>query len=261
LSDFIQEAANIWRRRDLVWNLALKGFKVRYKSSALALLWAVLNPLLMMFIFVAVFSYVVRLKIPNYPLFLLIALIPWQYLSHCVSLSPTVVISNSVLIKKVMFPRESLPLSLVVEHGLSFLISLCLLIIFLIAYRIRPTGWAALFIPLALVQVMFITGLSLLLSSLNVLYRDVQQLTEVVLLLWFYATPIFYPISMVPEKFQGWYLINPMAALTVSYRDVLLYAKPPDLFVVGQTVLISLAAFVIGWAVFRRISPVMADMV
>ena len=177
--------------RELIKTLAAKEVKIKYKSATLGWLWSLLNPLLLMLIFCVVFTYIMKVKIENFPIFLLCALLPWFYLSFSLNAATTSIVDNASLIKKTFFPYEVIPLSIVLANLFNFLISLGLLFLFLFFYRIFPTmGWF--YLPLVILfQTLFILGLCLLSAALHTLFRDVKYAVELILLVWFYATPIF----------------------------------------------------------------------
>lgn len=252
---------DIFSYRELIFNLVAKDLKVRYKTAMLGFLWALLNPLLMMVILSVVFSVFLKLKIEKYPLFLLTALLPWHFLSQSLSIATTSIVDNANLIRKIPFPREIIPLSVIIAQFIFFLLSLMILFIFLVIFKIRLT-LLILFLPLALLlQFIFILSISLITSALHTRYRDVKYIVEALLLCWFYLTPIFYPLSLVPSQFQRIYMLNPMACVVIIYRDVLFYAKTPDFSIAGYTLSVSLVFLIVGLLIFKRTESLFADVV
>jgi len=247
---------------ELTYNLAKKDLKVRYKTASLGFLWAILNPLLMMGVLTIVFSMFFRVKTGSpYSIFVLTGLIPWVFFNLSLSSCTTSVTDNSSLIKKVYFPREIIPISIILANLINFSLSLIILFLFLFIFTIKLT-LLVLFLPIVIVlQLIFITGISLLTSSLNVYYRDIRYIVEATLLMWFYITPVFYPISMVPERFKAYYFLNPMAGIISSYREVLLDGVFPNIYMFLETSFISIIIFLIGYVVFKRIEPVFADYI
>ena len=246
--------------KELIKNLVIRDLKVRYKKSFLGILWALLEPLLLMILFSVVFSILLRIRIENYPVFLLCGILPWSFFSTSLSLSAGSIAGKGTLIKKIYFPREIIPLTAVISRLVNFLISLCLLFVFLIVFQIKFTYYLA-YIPLILgVQLIFILGLSLFFSSLNTFYHDVGFIMQFILFGWFYLTPIFYPITMVPEEYLSLYLLNPMATIVHSYRSIIFYGIPPDPFYLSIVFLISIFCFFIGIYVFRRLESRFAEV-
>lgn len=252
---------DLYSHRELIYYLALKDLKVRYKSAALGFLWILLNPLLLMVIFTVVFSYIVKIKVDDYPVFLLTALFPWHFFSHALSTSTHSIIDNAQLVKKVYFPREVIPVAINLANLINFLLTLVVLFVFLIFWGVIPSS-TALLLPIAVcLQILLNVGLSLLMSGLNVYYRDVKYIIDALLMIWFYATPIFYPITSVPEWLRGIYMLNPMAGIIIFYRSILLDGNLPAPGLTIQTGVIVLLIFVIGVIVFRRYEPLFADIV
>lgn len=172
----------IYRFRYFLRNMVVRDLKVRYKGSALGFLWSLMNPLLMMLVLSLVFSVAFKISMPHYPIFLLCGLLPWNFFAVSVSNATGSVVGQAGLLKKVAFPREILPLASILANLVHFGIGLLILFVFLIAFKI-PLGLPALALPLViLLQLVFVLGFSLILSALNVFYRDVQQILEVLLL-------------------------------------------------------------------------------
>jgi len=250
---------DIFYYKELLVNLVSKELKVRYKTAVLGFLWTLLNPLLMMVILSVIFSVFIKLEIEKYPLFLLIGLVPWHFFGQSLSVATTSIVDNAGLIRKISFPRELIPLSAIISQFIFFLLSLAVLFVFLVIFRAKFT-LLILILPLVLVaEFVFILGVSLITSALHVRYRDVRYVTEALLLCWFYLTPIFYPLSLVPERLQALYMLNPMACIVSIIRDILYYAKMPDFFILGYVFSISFVFLIAGLLVFKREEPLFAD--
>lgn len=267
--------AEIYRFRYFLWNMVARDLKVRYKGSILGLLWSLMNPLLMMLIFYLVFTFAFKINIPHYPIFLLCGLLPWNFFAISISNATGSIVGQAGLVKKASFPREILPLASNLANLVHFFIGLLILFILMIFFRIQ-FSYLLLGLPvLILIQLIFVLGVSLLLSSLNVFYRDVQQILDILILAWFYLTPIFYSLSMIPEHIEHFrrlymihplplydflaripvrriYLFNPMAGLVTMYRAILFEHQLPSLSLTLITVAMSLVAFLVGMLVFRR---------
>ena len=248
--------------RGLLGNLIQKELKVKYKSSFLGFFWSLLNPLLMMLVFTIVFSKVlVIFKIENYPAFLLCALLPWNFLNLGLSSSVGCIVGNANLVKKTYFPREALPMSVVAAHFINFLLSLPILFVLLAIFGYRFYAYIPLLAVVIIFQLIIVTGLAMIFSCANVFFRDVQHFTEIIMLVWYFATPIFYPIEIVPARFQFIYKLNPMANFVNIYRDLLYYNRLPHLTPILYVSLISVALFIIGYIIFYRYEPVFAEEV
>jgi ABC-type polysaccharide/polyol phosphate export permease len=265
----------IYRFRYFLRNMVVRDLKVRYKGSALGFLWSLMNPLLMMLVFYVVFTFAFKINIPHYPVFLLCGLVPWNFFAISISNATGSIIGQAGLVKKVAFPREILPLASNLANLVHFGIGLLILFGLMVIFRVKIGYWALGLPVLVLTQVVFVFGLSLILSSLNVFYRDVQQILEVLIQLWFYLTPTFYSLSMIPERIQHFqrlyqsnptrlfyflstipvrrlYLLNPMAGLVTMYRAILFENQMPSYKLLLTTVIVSLFTFLLGTLVFRR---------
>jgi ABC-2 type transport system permease protein len=242
----------IFEYKELIKNLVVRDLKVRYKKSILGIFWALLEPLILMGLFTVVFSILLRIRIEKYPAFVLCGILPWILFSTSLSCSADAIVENASLVKKIYFPREIIPLAVIISRSVNFLLSLSLLLIFIVAFKIRLT-YSLLYLPLIIiVQLSFILGLCLFFSSLNTFYRDVGFILQFILFGWFYITPIFYPISMVPEKYLSLYMLNPMATIVHSYRNILFSGIPPDFKHLLITLVICIISLIIGAYTFRR---------
>ncbi len=250
----------IYRYKELIRVLAEKEVKIKYKSAVLGRLWSLLNPLLLMLVFSVVFSVIIRVQINNFPVFLLCALLPWFFLSFSLTAATTSIVDNASLIKKACFPQEVIPISIVMANLFNFLISLVLLFIFLLFYSIYP-GLSWFYLPLVvLLQSIFVLGLCLLSSALHTMFRDVKYILELILLVWFYATPIFYPLSFVPDNIRPFFLLNPLTVFINLYREILLYRKIPEAGLLFLAFVLSAAFYAIGMAVFTGKKNSFADV-
>jgi ABC-2 type transport system permease protein len=256
----------VWAYRDLLINLVRRDLAVRYKRSVLGFLWSFLNPLLMMLVFAVVFMVVKPQEVGHYPLFVLTGLLAWNFLAGSLTGAVRSITGNAHLIDKIYFPREVLPLSVVLANLVNFLFSLAVFIPLAVLFGARP-GWWALALPAVIaVQLLLVTGLALIVAALNVFYRDTEVVLDVGLTAWFFLTPVFWQLELLPNRVFGvdvWrleYTLNPMATLLTDYRYILLYQYP----VIRHTLVplvIGLALLVAGWAFFRRVAPAFAEEV
>jgi lipopolysaccharide transport system permease protein len=242
--------------RELLRNLVARDLKVRYRNSVLGFLWCLANPLMMMAVFTVVFTVLMKNDIPNYAVFILSGLLSWNLFSAALSGAIQSIVLNSNLVMKVYFPREVLPLSVVLANTVNYLFALIVLftLIFISGVRLGPS---LLLLPVILiVQVAFTAGLALLLSALTVFYRDVGIIMETGLLAWFFLTPVFYRIEdLVPQYARLMYVVNPMASIISAYRDVLYRGGMPALDFLARTGVTSLVVLAVGYWVFRRLAP------
>jgi len=253
----------LWRYRELIYFLTWRDIKVRYKQAVLGLAWALLQPILTVLIFTVVFG--ILLKTPSqglpYPLFAISALLPWQLFANALQRSSISLVGNSNLITKIYFPRLAIPLSSVAAALVDFAVSFLVLIGMMIYYRYLP-GLNLLWLPLIILFALLTAlAVGLWLSAINVQYRDVQHMVPFIIQVWMYASPIVYPIDIIPEGiWRTLYGLNPMVGVIQSYRWALLGGDMPD-----ATMLISIIVVIVllisGVFYFRRMEKTFADIV
>jgi ABC-2 type transport system permease protein len=262
--------------RELMVNLTLRELRGKYKRSALGWAWSLLNPLATMAIFTVVFSYLLKIEVDegipsglhNFSLFLLCGLLPWNFLSNGMSGSMGALIGNANLIKKVYFPREILVAANVASWAVALLIELAVLGIVLLIVGNFVVPWLPVLLVIIALQCLFVTGIGMALSVLNVYFRDVQHLMGILLQMWFYATPIVYPVSLVPEEetilgvevpLRFIYELNPMVRFVEAYRNVLYDLRFPSLETWGYITVYSFGALLLGYLVFVRLEARLAE--
>jgi lipopolysaccharide transport system permease protein len=263
-------AKELVQYRDLIRNLVVRDLRVRYKNSVLGFAWSLLNPLGMMIIFTVVFTIMLPYsEVEKFPVFVLCALLPWNWFSASVIGSTGTIVGNAALVKKVYFPREVLPISVVLSNLVNFLLALIVLFAMIVIFRVRLTGWALLLPVVIFVQMIFTMGVALFLSTLNVFYRDTQVIMEVVMLAWFFVTPVFYPVSILPQTYtllgitldvqRLVYILNPMASIIATYRVILYAGAPPALDFLARTTVTSAAVLACGYLFFARYAKRFAE--
>ena len=253
---------DLYRYRQLVWTLVARELKVRYKRSVLGLVWTMLNPLLLMLVYTVVFTTIMPQSQPNFSIFLLSALLPWLFFSTAVMQGLSSVLNNQDLIRKVRLPQAVFPLSVVGSNLVNFALSMVPLAGMMLALR-QPFTRALLFLPLAaLLMTVFTSGVTLLFATATVFFRDVKHLTEVLLQMLMYLSPVLYDVARLGNNRSWWYgffrhflAINPLSYLIPLVRDPVYYARIPSLEVLGIAALWSFGALIAGFAVFVRLSP------
>ncbi len=249
--------------RELLFVWASREVKVRYKQSLLGVLWAVLQPVALTIMFTVVFSYVVRVPTDGvpYPVFSYAALVPWTFLSTAINFGVPSLVNNMNLITKIYFPREILPLAAIVAAGIDFLISAALFIGLMVFYRLPMHPAMALLPVLILIQVALAFGVTLLGAATLVFFRDVRFIVPLFLQMWLYASPVIYPVSMIPPSWQAIYRLNPMVGILEAYRDILLYQRWPGATALLAAASIALVVLALSYALFKRLEPRFADMI
>lgn len=245
---------------DLITELAKKELKVRYKNSFLGYLWSVLSPLCSAIVFFVAFKVVIKLKIENYVLFLILGLFCWQWFTNSVFASTNLFLQNSTLIKKVNFPRDTLVYSMVLNDLVHFVLAMPVTFLFMIVYKQRFSEHLLLLPVLIVLQFLFVSGVSLVVSSLNLFFRDLERLVVVFVNLLFYMTPIIYSDQMVPQKYKFILWLNPMSYFVVLYRGVFIFNKTYYDRLLVITVY-SLVVFIIGYKIYRKLQWRFAEIV
>lgn len=227
----------------------------------LGFLWSFLNPLLLMLVYTLVFSVYLRFNMDSYTVFLISGLLPWLWFSSSLLEASGSIVAGGSLIKKILFPAEILPVVTVLSNGVNFLLSLPILLIFIFCYDIS-LGMSMLTLPLIIViQLLFTTGLALLLAALCVHYRDIQHILSNFLTLWFFVTPIIYPVTSIPEKIRFTTNLNPVAPLIFAYQDIFFYNRFPNFPRLMIVALMAVLIYTMGASVFERYRGTFAEEV
>lgn len=246
----------------LLYQLTLREIRARYKQSIIGYFWILLNPLAQLLVYSFVFSVIFRFPsndIP-YPIFLLAGLLPWIYFQTTISSATTSLVENANLITKIYFPRETIIYSVICAKAIDFLFACLLFIIFILISQTSIQISSILIIPLLFTQILLMAGISFLLSAFNLFYRDIQYLTNLILMLWMYLTPVVYPLSLVPKEFVWIYKLNPMVGIIEGYRSAL-FGFPLDKGTILLAFIVSLTIFILGFIVFKKSEKVFADIV
>lgn len=246
----------------LLDQLILREIKARYKQSILGYAWIIFNPLIQLLVYSFVFSIIFKFPTGTVPysIFLFVGLLPWIYFQTSLASSTMVLVDNSNLLKKVNFPREVLPYSVICSKTVDLFFSSFLLVIFLIFYKLSISLAIFYIIPIFFLQVVLMSGLALFLSAANLFYRDIQYVANISLLMWMYLTPIVYPISLVPKNYLWLYKLNPMVGIIEGYKSAI-FNTPLDIPATLISIVISTAIFLLGFYVFKRSEKVFADIV
>jgi lipopolysaccharide transport system permease protein len=256
----------LWVYRKFVLGMVGREFRARYMGSLLGAAWAVLTPLATILVYLVVFSAVMRGRLPGgsgdslaYGLFLCTGILIWGYFAEVVGRCQVVFVESANLLKKMSFPRITLPVIVLLNASLNFLFVAVLFLVLLVAVGRFPGTALLAFLPLLAVQQAFAVGLGILLGTLHVFFRDVGQLWMVVLNLWFWSTPIVYHVDILPERFRRFLAWNPLTSLFESYQGIVLQGAWPAPGRLALPAATAAIAVLLGLVVFRRLSGQMVD--
>lgn len=258
-----QVIMEFWQYRELFYFLVWRDVKIRYKQTLLGAAWAIIQPLFAMIVFTLFFGNLA--KIPSegipYPLFAYAALVPWTYFSSSLSFSGNSLVQNASLIRKVYFPRMTIPASSAMAGLIDFGIASLVLVGMLFYYNV-PFGWKLLlWIPLVMLLLFLAVGVGMILSALNVKYRDVKYAIPFGIQIWLFITPIIYPIDLIPKKYQPWMELNPLTGIIGAFRASLLPAKSIDWGAVGISAAITAVVLCVGAFYFHKTERYFADLI
>ncbi|MBE7042748.1 MAG: ABC transporter permease [Ruminococcaceae bacterium] len=249
----------LYAYREMLKSLVRKDLKTRYKGSFLGFLWTFINPLMQLAIYALIFPYLMRVDEKNYAMFLFVALLPWLFFSTSLQTSTDCIVENYNLVKKIYFPRQVLPLSVATGGLVNYIYGLVIVLIGLIVAGI-PLTWNILFLPLLLlILYMTVSGFCLMFSAMNVYIRDLEHIDNIVTMAWFYATPIVYPLTMLPDWLQKILLLNPMTPLVQGFRNVIYYGMAPHWGEIGIAAIEAVVIFTLGVLIFNKLEPGFAE--
>jgi lipopolysaccharide transport system permease protein len=278
----LAELRELWRFRELLFSMIERELKIRYKNSFLGFFWSLITPLATVLVITVVFKYLVRIQVDNYSAYVLAALLPFLFLQQALLDSSQSVLGSIQMVRKIYFPREILPLAIIISNFVHFLLALFVFFVYLLVIWLRnpevsPFQWTTLYLPLLLIiSLALVTGLGLIVSALNTFYEDVKYMLSVGLYLIFYLSPIIYFSENVfhvdhPQSRLIYFLyhLNPVAMLATAYRKILLAPQPVqigageqaviheplplDWGMLGITAIMSFAFLILGYRMFNRL--------
>jgi lipopolysaccharide transport system permease protein len=259
----IAYSRNLFRARELLWAWTARNIRARYQQSLLGWLWAIIQPAAQVIIFSVIFTRIVPVDTGNipYPIFSYVAVVPWALLAASLTDMTQALVANMSLITKIYFPREILPIAALLARLMDYFVAIGILFILMLFYRIPVFQSSWLYLPIILLaQIVLVLGIGFAAAAANVFVRDVQSLLTLGIQLLFYASPIIYPASLVPDFLRPYYYLNPMAGILEAYRDVLIQGQMPGIYLV-QSSIISLVIFLLGYWFFKRVEYQFADIV
>jgi lipopolysaccharide transport system permease protein len=258
-----EHVARLREYGDLLYTLSVHRIGVRYKQTSLGFLWALLQPVMMMIIFTAVFSTLAKMPSDGapYALFAYTALLPWSFFNTAVSGGTNSLVAHTHLITKVYFPREILPLTYVIAALFDFVIGGGVLLTLMFWYAVPLTIHALLLVPIVFMLALWILAVSLVLAAIQVRFRDIGVALPVIMQILMFASPVIYPLSVVPPSWRPWYLLNPLAGFLSSFRDVLLRQTVPDPYPLAMACLVTAVALPAAYMFFKHAEATMADQI
>jgi len=234
-------------------NLILKDFRVRYRNMSLGVLWSLLNPLVMMVVLTFVFTRIFHNPDPNFPVFVLCGLVPLSFFQIAWATGTSAVVENAGLIKRVQMPREVIPVASVLSNCLHLVIQIVLLLSLAVAFGLG-VNWNWLWIPVTLgLEIVFVCGLVMASTAINVYVRDTRYVVESINTVLIWMVPVFYKFDDVPQRFKSFYELNPVAALVLSLRHILLEGRPPREILLLKLAVAAAASLLLGWYLFSRL--------
>jgi len=256
---------NIWTFRGFILGSVKREFQSKYRNSILGVAWTIIQPLTMIIVYTMIFSQIMQAKLPGvesvfgYSIYLCAGIIAWGLFAEIVSRTQNVFLDNANIIKKLSFPKLCLPVTVVLSALVNFAIIFSLFIVFLLITNNFP-GWAIIaMLPVLIIHIIFAVGLGIVAGVLNVFFRDVGQFVGVFLQLWFWMTPIIYPIEILPQQIQSLFQLNPMLPIFSAYQDIMVRALQPQWSSLLPVLMLSLLLCLWGYRLFRKHSGDMVD--
>lgn len=249
----------LYEYRQLLKSNVSKEIRGKYKGSFLGVLWSFVNPLLMTLVYAIVFPFILKSTQPHYVTFIVIAILPWTWFTSVISQGTNTIVVNGGIIKKVYFPREILPISIVSSGLINFLISCIIIAIFLICSGIGFSIYI-LFLPvIIIIQYILLLGIVFITSAIDVYVRDAEYIIAFLVSMLFYGTPILYSSDLFPAKFSWLLNLNPLTTIINSYRDIFYYQTMPNLKALGIVFIVSCLILVLGYMIFNKLKKGFAE--
>jgi ABC-type polysaccharide/polyol phosphate export permease len=249
----------LYRHRELIGVLVVRHLKLRYRGSTLGFVWTLLNPLVLMVVYTLVFSVYFRIDIESYPAFLFSGLLPWIWFASSLQQGVTSILDGAGLVTRSQFPAEVLPVVTATASAVNFALTLPLLLGFLIAFD-RPLGLPLLFLPVLMaIEYLLVVGLALIAAAVNVFFRDLQHIILHLLTIMQFLTPVFYPVTLVPEPLRPIVFVNPLAVLIAAYHDVLYWNRLPNIPSLLGLLVVACVVLSLATAMFNRYKQTFAE--
>ncbi|QSZ27762.1 ABC transporter permease [Aceticella autotrophica] len=249
----------LYEYREMLFSMVKKDLRTRYRGSFLGFLWTFVNPLLQLIVYSIVFSTIMRMNIYNFAMFLFVALLPWIFFSTSITQSTTIMMANSNLVKKIYFPRIILPISVALTGFMNMIFGFVIVFIALIIFKIQLSA-SIILLPIVMInELLFVIGLNIVFSALNIFFRDLEHILGIITMAWFYLTPIIFPVTMIPDKYLKLFFLNPMTSIILPYRDILYYGLWPSKKSLLLVFLMSLCFDIFAFIFFDRLQRRFAE--
>ncbi|WP_313638950.1 ABC transporter permease [Paenibacillus sp.] len=250
----------IYNYREMLKSLVRRDLRTRYKGSFFGFLWTFINPLMQLIVYSIIFPYLLKFSQENYAMYLFVALLPWNYFNSTIIGSCAQIINNGSLITKIYFPREVIPLAFSAGGLCNMFFAYIIVFPMLLIFNI-PLTFNLLWLPvLFIIQFIMCTGFSLIISAVNVYFRDVEHILTILMMALYFFTPIMYEIDVLPRSLQSLVYLNPMTLFTLLYRDAVFYGAPMNFEMLGSVVIISVITFIGGMIIFNRMQKGFAEV-
>lgn len=249
----------LYNYREMIFMLVRRDLRGRYKGSALGFAWTFINPLLQLAVYTLVFSTVMRMNIDKYYLFLFVALIPWIAMSSSVLGGATSITSQSSMVTKIHFPRQVLPIAVVTTNFVNML--LCMIVVLIVCQFSIGINYAVLIylIPTMMIEYVLALGIAFIVAGITVYFRDMEHILGIFVMAWQFLSPVMYSVDMIPEKLLNVFMLNPMTAVIIAYRNILYYKCAPDLSTMFLALGMGVFFLIIGWFVFDKLEKHFAE--
>lgn len=248
-----KEIKEIFDYREMIFSLIKRELRGKYKASVLGFLWTFLNPLLQMLVYIVVFSYILKSGIENFPIFLFVSLMPWNFFSASVTSGSTCVVNQENLVKKIYFPRIVLPISYVTSMFVNMLLTFVVVFVVLMISGFGINIGAVCFLPIVMIiEYILALGICMITSALAVYFRDLEYIMGIITMAWMYLTPILYTVDMVPEDLRVLFNMNPMTPIILAYQQILYSKRVPDMSTLMHAGSVGLIFLILGCVVFEK---------
>ncbi len=256
----IERIKEIWQYRYMIASLVRRELRGRYKGSVLGFLWTFINPLCQVVVYTIVFSVIMRSNLDKFYMFAVTGMIPWLFFDGSMRVGVGCVRFQGDMINKIYFPREVLPIACCTTNFVNMLFGFIIVFIALFVSGLGVNAIALAFLPLImLIQYVMVLGFTMIVSSVNVYFKDLEHIVNVIMMMWIYLTPILYPITIVPEKLLWLFKLNPMTFVIESYHSVLYWKNPPTINILAYSSAGAIVVFLAGVLVFSRLEPNFAE--